>query len=714
MAAVQGTSFTITGMGEPERIVGFNVSASLLTTLGIQPVLGRDFLPEEDTVGGNRTVIISYGLWQRRFGRDRAVIGRAVQLNSRSYTVIGVLPPDFRFFYESDMFAPIGLNGDDMGPRGNHPGINVVARLKSGTTIERARADMETIAARLEKQYPESNSGNGIRVVTLSERLSGSIARALLVLLGAVGFVLLIACANVANLMLAHASGRRKEVAIRMALGADRGRIIRQILTESALLALLGAALGIVLAHWGVRRLTVLIPENIRRVANIGMDERVLGFTLAISLVTAVIFGLAPAFHNTRGDLMEDLKEGGRTSVSGYRRGSLRNVLVTVEMALALMLLIGAGLTIRSLMELQKVNPGFRTERVLTIPVNLPGARYPKDEQRVVFFKTLLEQIRTLPGVEAASAVTCLPLSTGCWDSIYLIKGRPIPRRADLPNADFNTAQPGYFRTMGISILKGRDFDERDGLGSNPVVIVNESFARQNWPDEDPLGKSVKQDWPEGTGPWMTVIGVVGDAKRRGLDVPFKAEAYKASRQVASNSSHLVIRTGMRDPQALAQPVRREIQRMDANLAVFNVRTMDYYAERAMVSRRFPMMLLGVFAAVALVLAAVGVYGVMSYSVTQRMHEMGIRISLGAGAGDIRRLVVGHGFKLAMAGVLVGLVGAFALTRLLSTLLFAIEPTDPLTFIIVSVLLFAIAWLACYLPARRATSVDPMIALRQE
>ncbi len=413
------------------------------------------------------------------------------------------------------MFAPIGLNGDDMGPRGNHPGINVVARIKPGVTIDRARADMEAIAARLEKEYPESNSGNGIRIVTLSERLTGSTP--LLVLLGAVGFVLLIACANVANLMLAHAAGRRKEVAIRMALGADRRRFIRQILTESVLLALIGASVGLVLADWGVRSLMALIPENIRRVADIRINAGVLGFTLGISLVTAVIFGLAPAFHTTRGDLVDDLKEGGRTSVSGFRRRSLRNVLVTVEIALALMLLIGAGLTIRSLIELQKVNPGFRTERVLTMPVNLPGTRYPKDDQRVLFFKTLLEQIRALPGVETASAVNCLPLTSGCWDSIYLIDGRPSPRREDLPNADFNTAQPAYFRAMGIPILKGRDFDERDTLGANPVVIVNQTFARQNWPAEDPLGKRVKQDWPEGKGPWMSVIGVVGDAKRRGL-----------------------------------------------------------------------------------------------------------------------------------------------------------------------------------------------------
>jgi putative ABC transport system permease protein len=444
------------------------------------------------------------------------------------------------------------------------------------------------------------------------------------------------------------------------------------------------------------------------------MDAGVLGFTFVISLATAVIFGLAPAFHSTGGDLPDGLREGGRTSASGFRGGSLRNTLAASEIALALILLIGAGLTLRSLRQLQNVNPGFRSERILTMPVSLPGARYPEDHKRVLFFETLLDRIRSLPGVDTASSVTCFPLGGGCWDSIYLIEGRPIPRREDLPNADFNTAQPGYFRTMGIPILKGRDFEERDGLNSERVVIVNESFARQNWPNEDPLGKRVKQDWPEGTGPWMTVIGVVGDAKRRGLDVPFKAEAYKASRQTASGSMQLVIRTALSDPQTLAQAVRREIQRLDADLPVFNVRTMDFYAERALASRRFPMLLLGIFAAVALVLAAVGIYGVMSYSVTQRTHEMGIRLALGARAGDVRRLVVGHGFKLAFAGILVGLAGALALTRLLSTLLYGVEPTDPLTFISVSVLLTATAGLACYLPARRATKVDPIIALRCE
>ena len=714
ISAVQGASFILTEMGEPERIVGLNVSASFFATLRSQPALGRDFLSEDDAVGANRTVIISHALWQRRFSSDPAALGKTIELNSRPYTVIGVLPSDFRFFFESDIFAPIGLNGDEMGGRGNHPGMYVVARLKSGITIERARADMDAIAARLEKQYPESNSGNGIRLVTLAERFAGSLTTALFVLLGAVGFVLLIACANVANLLLARAATRRKEVAIRTVLGAQRGRIIRQMLTESVLLALLGAALGLLLAEWGLRSLVALIPENIRRVADIRLDASVLGFTVAVSLGTAVIFGLAPAFQSTSGDLQEGLKEGGRTSVTGFRRLSLRNILVASEIALALMLLIGAGLTIRSFVQLQKVNPGFRTERLLTMPVNLPGARYPKDDQRVLFFKNLLDRIRSLPGVEAASGVTCLPLIGGCWDSIYLIEGRPIPRREDLLNADFNTAQPGYFHTMGIPILKGRDFDERDLMDREPVLIINESFARQNWPNEDPLGKRVKQDWPEGTGAWMTVIGVVGDVKRRGLDVPFKAEGYKASRQTAPGSLQLVIRTSVTDPQMLAQTVRREIQQMDANLPVFNVRTMDFYAERTMAPRRFPMLLLTIFAAVALVLAAVGIYGVMSYSVTQRTHEMGIRIALGARAEDVRRLVVRHGFTLALAGILAGLAGAFALTHLLSTLLFGVEPTDPLTFGGVSLLLIAIAGVACYLPARRATRVDPIIALRYE
>jgi putative ABC transport system permease protein len=714
IAAIQGSGFILTGTGEAERLDGYNVSATLFSTLGIQPALGRNFLPEDDVVGASPTVILSHSLWQRRFGGDPATLGRVIQLNSRPCTIVGVLPADFRFFYESELFVPIGLNGNNMGPRGNHPGITVVARMKPGITIERARADMDAIASRLEKQYPESNAGNGIRIVGLGERFTGSMKPVLLVLVGAVGFVLVIACANVANLLLTRGAARRREVAIRMSLGAGRGRIVRQMLAESLFLALAGAACGLLLAEWGLRGLTPLIPETVRRVGVIRIDGGVLAFTLSVSILTALVFGLVPALVGTRVDLHESLKEGSRGSSGGFRRGSLRNVLVTAEIALALVLLIGAALTIRSLVRLQSVNPGFRTERLLTVPVFLPAARYPVGDKRVVFYDTLLEQVRRLPGVESVSAVNCLPLRGGCWDSIYLIEGRPIPSRENLPDADFNTAQPGYFRTMGIPLLAGRDFDERDGPASTRVVIVSQTFARENWPSEDPLGKRVKQDWPEGTGPWMTVIGIVGDAKRRGLDAAFRAEAYKASRQTDPAGLFLVVRTRVADPETLVRAVGREIHTLDADLPVWGVRTMEFYTGRATATRRFPMMLLATFAGVALVLAAVGIYGVVSYAVAQRTHEMGIRIALGAAAPDVLRLVVGYGLRLALAGVALGLAGATGLTRFLKAVLFGVEPIDLPTFIGVSVLLVTVAMLACVVPARRATRVDPIVALREE
>jgi putative ABC transport system permease protein len=714
IAAFQGQNFNLTGVDRPERLSGWNVSANFLTALGIKPFLGRDFLPQEDQPGGPPVVVVTYGLWQRRFGGDPGLVGRALTLNGRSYTVIGILPASFKFAEVSgaaDIYASLGLNADQMKNRGNHPGIYVIARRKAGVSLEQARAQMLTIARGLVQQYPDTNTGNGVVVISMREELVEDVRPALLVLLGAVGLVLLIACANVANLLLARAAAREKEIAIRVALGAGRLRILRQLLTESILLAAAGGGLGLLLGYWGIDGLTTLIPSDFRDVVTISVDRWVLGFTLGVSLLTGLAFGLMPAIHASRSEVSDSLKEGGRSSASASHQ-RFRSILVASEVALALVLLASAGLMLRSIGRLLAVDPGFNTDNVLTMRVALPEAKYPKDVQVVAFYKQVLERIRALPGVRSASVVRPLPLTGDGWQTDFYLEGRPMPAPGQTPNSDFHMIDPDYLRVMGIPLLKGRAFTEADDDQALRVVLINATMAQRYWPGEDPVGKRIRV----GRGAmrfWATVVGIVGDTKQYGLERNAKTEFYLPYLQRSVHSMELVVRSAT-DPLGLVTAVRSSVEAVDPDQPVYGVRTMAQYLAESVASRRTTMLLLGVFAGLALILAAVGIYGVMAYAVVQRTHEIGVRMALGAGRGDVLKLVVRSGLVLAFAGVAVGLIAALGLTRLMSSLLFGVRPTDPVTLGAVALLLTAVALLASYIPARRATRVDPNVALRYE
>jgi len=715
IAAFQGQNFNLTGVDRPERLSGWNVSQSFFATLGVKPFLGRDFLFDEDQPGGRPVVVVTYGFWQRRFGGDPGLVGKPLTLNGRSYTVAGILPASFKFAEVSgaaDVYASLGLNAGQMKNRGNHPGIYVVARRKPGVSLEQARAQMLTIAQRLAQQYPSTNTGNSVVVVSMREELVEDVRAALLVLLGAVGLVLLIACVNVANLLLARAASREKEIAIRMALGARRLRILRQLLTESILLAAAGGGLGLLLGSWGIAGLTTLIPGDFRDVVTVSIDRWVLGFTLGVSLLTGLVFGLMPALRASRSDVNDSLKEGGRTS-AGASHQRFRSVLVASEVALALLLLASAGLMLRSISRLLAVDPGFNTDNVLTLRVALPEAKYTKDAQVVAFYKQVLERVRALPGVTSASVARPLPLTDDGWQTDFYPEGRPIPPPGQIPNSDFHMIDPDYLRVMGIPLIKGRAFTEADDDKALPVVLINATMAQRYWPGEDPIGKRIHLDGRNMAGYWATVVGIVGDTKQYGLERKSKTEFYLPYLQRSVPSMELVVRTAT-DPLGLVNAVRSSVEAVDPDQPVYAVRTMGQYLAESVASRRTTMLLLGVFAGLALILAAVGIYGVMAYSVAQRTHEIGVRMALGAERGDVLKLVVRSGLKLALAGVAVGLVASVGLTRLMSSLLFGVRPTDPLTLGGVALLLTAVALLASYIPARRATRVDPTVALRYE
>ncbi len=719
IAALTGNSFNLTEGGDPERLVGALVTANLFRTLGADVSRGRLFSADENQIGKEKVVLLSDALWQRRFGANPDILNRTITLNGESYTVVGIMPPDFQFGREIgpkvDLWAPIAFKPDQLTPDSlTFEFLFVVARLKDGVTIDQAQAEMDTIAANLRQQYFSGADSTvwGLSLQYFRELVVGEIKTALWILLGAVGLVLLIACANVANLLLARAADRRKEIAIRTALGAGRWRVVRQLLTESTVLSVAGGLLGLGIATWGVSALVKLNEDRIPRAYEIGIDWWVLGFTLLVSVLTGILFGLAPALQISKTDLHETLKEGGRTGV-GVARGRMRSALVVIEMAVALVLLVGSGLLIRSFWRLQQINPGFVPQNTLSFSISLPDTKYSEPAQAVTFFQQALEKIRALPGVVSAGAVSILPMSGNNSSGSFRIEGRVVAPGQSLPHGDRWAATTDYFTTMKIKLVRGRFFDDRDTADSAGAAIIDETMARKYWPNEDPLGKRISYEGGQANPRWREIVGIVGHVKHRGLEGESRVQYYIPHPQRQSTNMNVVIRT-QGEPTALTGSVRAAIRSIDRDLPLFRVRTMEELVTNSMAQRRFLLWLFVIFAGLALVLAAIGLYGVMSYSTMQRSHEIGIRMALGAQARDVLKMVLKQGMALALVGVAVGVAGAFALTRLMANLLYDVKATDPLTFLTIAVVLAAIALLACFVPARRATKVDPMVALRYE
>jgi len=714
IGALNFWSANLTGVDVPERLQGFQVSPSLISLLGVQPMMGRNFLPEETEPGKNTVVMISHGLWQRRFGGDPDVIGKTLSLNNRSYTVIAVMPPGFQVHRKADLWSPLALRPSTLANRQSHFLI-VMARLKAGVTVEQAQAAMGTLAGQLQQQYPETNTNWGASVVSLQEQTVGEIKPAALVLLVAVGLVLLIACANVANLLLARAAARQKEISIRLALGSSRRRLVRQLLTESLLLALLGGLAGLLLAMWSVDLLVANIPEDVAfsipRLKEIGINLPVLGFTLLVSLLTGMVFGLAPAFQASKFNLNDVIKEGGRGASTGLSGRRLRNLLVIAEVALSAVLLIGASLLIKSMLKLLEVNPGFSAKNVLTMRTTLPGAKYREDSQMIGFYNQVTERLEQLPGVEVSGLISHLPMGGSNSSAGFEIEGKPAPSPADQPEAAHRAISPNYFRVLNIPVIKGREFTPQDNETAPRSAIISESLAHRFFPGEDPIGKRIKLDDPNN--PWFSIVGIVGDVKHWGLETQPEPTMYFPYHQQPYDSMVLLVRAKA-DPTSLIAAVRNEVLAVDKDQPVYEIKTVEDAIAERIVLPRYTAALLSVFATIALLLAAVGLYGVMSYAVTQRTHEIGIRMALGAGPRDVLRLIIGQGLSLALIGLAIGVAAAFGLTRLMSSMLYGVSATDTATFLLISGLLTAVALLACAVPARRATKVDPMIALRYE
>jgi len=724
VAAYDTDNFTLTGRGEALHIQGAVVSADLFSLLGVKPVLGRAFLPDEDKLpaaNGAFAIILSHRLWQERFSADPGIVGRTIEIDNRDFTVVGVMPAGFQFPIEvgpadfwmtmAITFVTVPGQPSMAEQRGAHY-LNVIARLKPHASQALAQAEMSTIVSRLNKQYPE-NAPRGVEVMPEINRVAGPVRPALLILFFAVGCVLLIACANVANLMLARGASRRKEMAVRAALGAGRGRMVRQLLSESVLLALLGGALGATLGFLGVSGLTSMLPVDIPRLAGARIDSTVLLFTALVSMLTGVLFGLAPAGQASRLNFVESLKQGGQGLSEGLHRRRGSGFLVVAEMALAVVLLIGAGLLINSFLRLQRVDPGFNPQNVLTFKMDLPYVRYSGLRQ-TQFFDRAIERLSHLPGALSASAVLPLPLDGGEIGTFLAIEGQTAAE-ANQPRTGYSWVEPDYFRTVGIPLIKGRDFAATDDLKAAPVVIINEALARRFFSQRDPIGKRIKPGVGNGYNmpPWREIVGIVGDVRQYGLTSAPGPEVYVPLAQSPLGSMNFVVRTAV-DPLSVAGTVRKEVAEMDKDLPVYGVKTFNQYLGQGFAQPRFLTLLLGIFAALALGLAAIGLYGLVSYSASRRTHEIGIRMALGAEKREVLRLVVGQGFRLTIIGLSIGIAGSFAVTRFLSSLLYGVKPTDPLTFTAVTFVLVGVAVLASYIPARRATKVDPTVALRHE
>ena len=705
----------LTTAGEPERILADQVSASLFSTLRVEAAEGRTFLPEEDQPGKNRVAILSHGLWKRRFGSDKKIVGEMITLNGIPFTVVGVMPEQYRHSDPGarkpvELFVPLGLSANTAHRRLDI--LNVIARLKPSISIDQARAEMETISARLDQQYPETNAGWGVTVIPLHERFIGDVRPAMLLLLGAVAFLLLIACANVANLLLVRAMSRQKEIAIRKALGASRSRLIRLLLTESVLLSLAGGVVGSLLAFLGINILIALSPGNIPRIGEARLDMLALGFTLGVSLLTGIIFGLAPAVEASIPDLNESLKEGGKNPSQGASNGRMRSLLMVSEVSMALILMICAGLMIKSFLRLQQVNAGFNPEGVLTVELALPGSKYREPHQALSFYNEVVRRVESLPGVQAVATVSTVPLGNNVSVLNLEIEGRPQLSLDHVIGAESQIVSPSYFRAMSIPLLKGRLFTDQDVEDVPGVIVINDEMAARYWPNEEVIGKRISLEDAK-TGPFLTVIGVVGNVHQVTLDSEPYPQMYQAYSQNPAWGATLVVRTAS-DPIGLISSVRAQVSSIDIDQPLYNVRTMEQVFSESISRQRFNTLLIGLFTVVALALAAVGIYGVISYSVSHRSHEIGIRMALGAQQRDILKMIIEYGLKLALIGVAIGLVAAFVLTRVMTSLLYGVSAIDPLTFAISAIILIGVALLGCYIPARRATKVEPMIALRCE
>lgn len=726
----------LTGDAEPERVTAVPVSANLFQVLGVAPIHGRTFAAEEEILGRDRVVILSHGLWQRRFGADPQVLGKTIALDGTSYAVVGVMPRGFvfpgntgillGFFFikPADIWIPLALPPEVIAERSSHP-LEVLGRLKPGVSLAQASAHMDALMHRIEQANPGNVMGTHANVVPLHEHSVRNVRSGLLVLLCAVAFVLLIACANVANLFLARATARQKEIAIRVALGASRGQIIRQLLTESVLLAVLGGVLGILLAHWSVDLLVSRVGDSVALTTpgwnDIRIDRGMLGFTLMVSLATGILFGLVPALQAARPDLNSGLKEGGRGSTEGFQRNRFRSALVVTQTALAMMLLTGAGLMLRSFVRLQQVNAGFNARDVLTCVLSLPESRYTNDTQRAAFYQQLIQRVQSLPGVQSAGATSQLPLSGDLGNNKFEVVGRPPLTLGEFHQADTVQVTPDYFRAMQIPLRAGRMLREEDTTETPAVCVINQNLASRHFPNENPIGKQLKIGLRETI--TLEIVGVIQNVRQRGLDMDtlpppihalLSSQIYISYAQFADQPRMTVVARAFSGASSLAGAVRAEVRALDKDLPISRLRTMAAVRGDSIAQPRFRTLLLALFAAFALTLAAVGLYGVMAYSVARRTQEIGVRMALGAETTDVMKLVLRQGLWLAVTGLALGLAGAFALTRLMAGLLYGVGATDPLTFAVVPVCLFLVALLACWIPARRASRIDPMEALRYE
>ena len=724
VAAFNNQSFNLTSVDQAERIVGARVTANLFSMLGAQTELGRSIATDEAEAGHNMVVVLSHGFWQRHFGGEATAVGQRLKLNDQDYTVIGVMPAGFQFPHASLPFAqpaevwiPLAYSSEQVTQRQGPYYLNVLAHLKPGVTLSQTRTQMNTLGQMFEKEYRGYRGPNGedggwrITIAPLQEEAVGNSRTALLLLFGAVGLVLLIACANVANLMLVRAAAQQKEVAIRAALGASRWRIARQWVIESLLLALLGSGLGLLLALWSIDLLIKLGPAGLPRVQEIKIDARVVVFTTGLAILTGVLCSLIPALRASNLDLQSALKES--RTLGGGRRQYGRNLLVVGEVALSLMLLIGAGLLVKTFVRLQRVNPGVAADQLLTAQINLPESRYREPAQASAFYRELIERLETLPGVQGASVSTMRPLNGTARNDPFAIEGRPFDS-SNLTSAGWQMADANYFRTLGIPVVQGRDLTAQDTDEKSPILaIINEAMARRFWPNENPIGRRITLGLPRPDNPWVTIVGIAKDLPHRAIDSPPEPDWYLSRALGPQRDRYLFVRTAG-DPTNLAAAIRSQVSAIDREQPVTNIKAMRDVIAETIAPRKFNMLLFGLFAAISVVLAAMGIYGVISYAVAERTQEIGIRVALGARAVDVMNLVLRGGLNLALIGIAIGLAGAFALTRLMKSVLFGVTPTDAVTFASVSVGVIAVALLACYIPARRATKVDPLVALRYE